>query len=163
MRFVALRSIPLALLATIVPPPVAAAGTSAPEISVEAGHLAARGYDGTAYFLQAMPVRGSKAHKLEYKGATWLFASAEALAKFKADPAAFEPQFGGYCAWAVSQGYIAPGDPEQWKIVDGKLFLNFNARAKELWEANQADAIMRGHANWPAVLTDNQGSGGDMN
>ena len=155
MRFVALRLIPLALLAA-VPAAVPAASSPAPEISVEADHLAARGYDVTAYFLQGKPVRGTKAHQLQYKSATWLFASADALAKFKANPAAYEPQFGGYCAWAVSQGYVAPGDPEQWKIVDGKLYLNFNARAKELWEADQAAAIERGKANWPAVLTKNQ-------
>ena len=127
-----------------------------PEISVEADQLAARGYDVIAYFLQGKPVRGSASHQIQYKGATWHFASADNLARFKADPAAFEPQFGGYCAWAVSQGYIAPGDPQQWKIVDGKLYLNFNARAKEIWEADQAEAIKRGHANWPGVLTKNQ-------
>lgn len=156
MRPMVLRLSLLALLTLPVAAAAPAASNPAPEISVEADHLALRGYDVTAYFLQGKPVRGSKAHQLEHKGATWRFASADALAKFKADPAAFEPQFGGYCAWAVSQGYIAPGDPEQWKIVDGKLYLNFNARAKELWEADQADAINRGHANWPGVLTKNQ-------
>src|SRR5678816_1040570 len=156
MRSVALRLMPLAVFAAVVPETASAVNRPAPQISVEADQLAVRGYDVTAYFLQGQPIRGSKAHQLQYKGATWLFASADALAKFKADPAAFEPQFGGYCAWAVSQGYIAPGDPEQWKIVDGKLYLNFNARAKELWEADQADAIRRGHANWPSVLTKNQ-------
>jgi YHS domain-containing protein len=156
MRFVALRLLPLALLAATVPSATVAAGPAAPEIYVEADNLAARGYDVTAYFLQGKAVRGSNAHQLKYKGATWRFASADTLAKFKGNPAAFEPQFGGYCAWAVSQGYIAPGDPEQWKVVDGKLYLNFNARAKELWEADQADAIRRGHANWPKVLTHNQ-------
>jgi hypothetical protein len=156
MRSTVLRLTLLALLAAPLSVAAPAAGKPAPEISVEADKLAARGYDVTGYFLQGKPVRGSYAHQLQYKGATWLFASADALAKFKADPAAFEPQFGGYCAWAVSQGYVAPGDPEQWKIVDGKLYLNFNARAKELWEADQADAILRGHANWPAVLTRNQ-------
>ena len=156
MRSVAVRLMLLAMLAPAVPATAPAANRPAPEISVEAGQLAARGYDVTAYFLQGKPMRGSKAHQLQYKGATWLFASADALSKFKADPAAFEPQFGGYCAWAVSQGYIAPGDPEQWKIVGGKLYLNFNARAKELWEADQAEAIKRGHANWPSVLTKNQ-------
>jgi hypothetical protein len=155
MRFVALRLIPLALLAAI---PSAVPAAPAPEISVEADQLAARGSDVTAFFLQGKPVRGSKAHRLQYKGATWQFASADALAKFQADPTAFEPQFGGYCAWAVSQGYVAPGDPEQWKIVDGKLYLNFNARAKELWEADQAAAIERGRAYWPRVLTENQDS-----
>jgi YHS domain-containing protein len=143
-------------LAVAIPASTPAFAKASPEVSVEADGLAARGYDVTAYFLKDLPERGSKAHQLQYKGVTWRFASAEALAKFKADPTAFEPQFGGYCAWAVSQGYVAPGDPQQWKIVDGKLYLNFNARAKELWEADQADAILRGHANWPAVLTKNQ-------
>lgn len=143
-------------LAGAMPASTPAFAEPAPEISVEADRLAARGYDVTAYILQGKPVRGSASHQLQYKGATWRFATPENLARFKASPAAFEPQFGGYCAWAVSQGYIAPGDPEQWKIVDAKLYLNFNARAKELWEADQADAIKRGHANWPAVLTKNQ-------
>jgi YHS domain-containing protein len=143
-------------LAAAIPASTPAFAKPAPEVSVETDQLAARGYDVTAYFLQGKPVRGNAAHQLQYKGATWRFASAENLERFKADPAAFEPQFGGYCAWAVSQGYVAPGDPEQWKIVDGKLYLNFNARAKELWEADQADAIKRGHANWPGVLTKNQ-------
>lgn len=143
-------------LAVAIPASTPAFAKPAPEVSVEADGLAARGYDVTAYFTQGRPVRGSATHQLKHKGVTWRFASADALARFKADPAAYEPQFGGYCAWAVSQGYIAPGDPEQWKIVDGKLYLNFNARAKELWEADQADAIKRGNANWPGVLSKNQ-------
>ena len=98
------------------------------------------------------------AHSYDYQGATWRFATAENLAAFKAAPARYAPQFGGYCAWAVSQHYLAPGDPKFWKIVDGKLYLNANARAKELWEADQADAIKRAHANWPAVLSTNQDS-----
>ena len=143
-------------LAIAIPASTPAYAKASPEVSIEADKLAARGYDVTAYFSEGKPVRGNAAHQLQYKGATWRFASADNLARFKADPVAFEPQFGGYCAWAVSQGYVAPGDPEQWKIVDGKLYLNFNARAKELWEADQAEAIIRGHANWPAVLTKNQ-------
>jgi YHS domain-containing protein len=143
-------------LAVAIPASTPAFAKSSPEVSVEADGLAARGYDVTAYFLEGKPILGSAVHQLQHKGVTWRFASSEGLARFKANPAAFEPQFGGYCAWAVSQGYVAPGDPRQWKIVDGKLYLNFNARAKELWEADQADAIARGHSNWPAVLTRNQ-------
>ena len=146
----------LALATVAVPASSPAAANPAPEISYAADKLAAGGYDVTAYFRLGKPMPGSAAHQLQYKGATWRFASAQALAEFQADPAAFAPQFGGYCAWAVSQHYLAPGDPRQWKIVDGKLYLNANARAKELWEADQAEAIVRGHANWPAVLTDNQ-------
>jgi YHS domain-containing protein len=144
------------LLIALAAPTAASAATPAPEISTAADLLGAGGYDVTAYFLQGKPVRGNASHQLEYRGAIWRFASAEALKRFHADPAAFAPQFGGYCAWAVSQHYLAPGDPLQWKIVDGKLYLNANARAKQLWEGDQAEAIVRGHANWPAVLTDNQ-------
>lgn len=145
-------------LAVVAAPATPALAKQAPEISAEVNRLAAGGYDVTAYFSHGKPVRGSAAHQLQFKGATWRFVSAENLARFKAEPAAFAPQFGGYCAWAVSQGYVAPGDPAQWKIVDGKLYLNFNARAKALWEADQADAIRRGHGNWPMVLTKNQDS-----
>ncbi len=145
-----------ALAALAVPATSALAKAPAPQVSYAADKLAAGGYDVTAYFREGKPVRGSALHQFKYKGATWRFASARALASFKAEPSAFAPQFGGYCAWAVSQGYLAPGDPRQWKIVDSKLYLNFNARAKELWEADQTDAIRRGHANWPRVLTDNQ-------
>jgi YHS domain-containing protein len=143
-------------LAAAIPASTPAFAKPAPEVNVEAEGLAARGYDVTAYFTQHKAVRGSAGHQLSYQGATWRFASADGKARFQANPAAYAPQFGGYCAWAVSQGYIASGDPAQWKIVDGKLYLNFNARAKELWEADQAAAIKRGHANWPAVLTNNQ-------
>ena len=150
-----LSAIALALAAPSATPAFA---KPAPEVSAARAGLAAGGYDVTAYFTQGQPVAGSAAHQTRYKGATWRFASAANLERFMADPAAYAPQFGGYCAWAVSQGYIAPGDPKYWKVVGGKLYLNFNARAKELWEADQADAIVRGHANWPAVLTKNQDS-----
>jgi hypothetical protein len=153
------NSVKLALLAlslAAIPSAVPAAARPAPAIYVASDGLAAGGYDVTAYFTDAKPVRGSAEHELMLHGATWRFASAQSKARFQADPAAYAPQFGGYCAWAVSQGYIASGDPEQWKIVDGKLYLNFNARAKELWEADQAEAIKRARANWPNVLTNNQ-------
>jgi hypothetical protein len=139
-----------------IPAAITAATKPAPAVYAASDGFAAGGYDVTAYFTQGKPVRGSTRHELMLEGATWRFASAESKARFQADPGAYAPQFGGYCAWAVSQGYLASGDPRQWKIVDGKLYLNFNARAKELWEADQGDAIKRGHANWPTVLTKNQ-------
>ena len=133
----------------------AIAAIPAPPVSAESG-VAIRGYDPVAFFTLGKPQEGRAEHTILYEGATWRFASAENLATFRSDPARYAPQFGGYCAWAVSRHYLAPGDPQYWKIVGGKLYLNANARAKELWEAEQAEAIERGHANWPAVLTDNQ-------
>ena len=146
----------LAFLAAALFAAPAMAASPAPAVYTAADGLGAKGYDPVAYFTEGKPVKGSASHQLEWGGAKWRFASAAALKAFKADPARFAPQFGGYCAWAVSQHYLAPGDPNHWKVVDGKLYLNANARAKQLWEADQAEAIKRGHGNWPAVLSDNQ-------
>jgi YHS domain-containing protein len=148
----------LAFLAAALFSAPAMAAAPAPAIYTASDGLGARGYDPVAYFTEGRPVKGSALHQLEWGGAKWRFASAQTLKTFTADPARYAPQFGGYCAWAVSQHYLAPGDPNYWKIVDGKLYLNANARAKQLWEADQPEAIKRGHANWPAVLTDNQDS-----
>ena len=140
-----------------------AAGASAlpahaaePAVHVNAQKLAVGGYDPVSYFGPGGPAVGLADHQMQWNGATWRFASAESMAKFAADPAAYAPQFGGYCAWAVSQGYIAPGDPKQWAVVGGKLYLNFNARAKELWDADRPAAIERARGHWPKVLEKNQ-------
>jgi hypothetical protein len=154
MHVVKLALVALSLVS--LPAAVPAANHPAPAVYSASDGLAAGGYDVTAYFTQGKAVRGSAKHELMLQGVTWRFASAESKARFQATPWTYAPQFGGYCAWAVSQGYLASGDPEQWKIVDGKLYLNFNARAKELWEADQQAAIERGHTNWPTVLTHNQ-------
>ena len=88
----------------------------------------------------------------QWQGATWQFASLEHLERFKADPAAFAPAFGGYCAWAVSQGYTASADPRAWRIVDGRLYLNYSLEVQQTWERDVPGNIARGEANWPGVL-----------
>ena len=114
--------------------------------------LAVGGYDPVTYFTQGEPTRGAKAHQTEWKGATWRFSSAENLAAFEASPETYAPQYGGYCAWAVSQGQTAPGSPMHWSIVDDKLYLNNNARVKADWERDIPGFIEAADANWPAVL-----------
>jgi hypothetical protein len=114
--------------------------------------LALDGYDPVAYFKTGSPQKGNPAHALNWKGAAWHFASAENKAAFEASPEAFAPQFGGYCAWAVSQGYTAKGDPSAWRIVDGKLFLNYNASVQRTWEKDIPGHIAKGQKNWPVVL-----------
>ena len=116
-------------------------------------NTAVGGYDTVSYFTgDGTPVKGSDDFKTEYKGATWKFASQENLDKFKANPEKFAPQYGGYCAYAVSQGQTAKGDPLQYKIVDGKLYLNYNASVREKWLEDQDNYIKQADANWPGVL-----------
>ena len=132
-------------------------GMAHPPVSVAADGLALSGHDAVAYFTEGAPRPGLAEHSLQWNGATWRFASAEHMALFQANPQAYAPQFGGYCAWATSQGYIAPGNPEHWRIVEGQLFLNFNGRAQMLWEQDVAGNIAKGRSHWPRVLTQNQG------
>jgi YHS domain-containing protein len=112
---------------------------------------AIKGYDPVAYFTSSKPVEGDSKFTHEWNGATWRFASAENRDKFKSEPEKYAPQFGGYCAWAVSQGYVAPTDPDAWKIVDGKLYLNYSASVQKQWASNQTKFISDGHANWPGI------------
>lgn len=114
--------------------------------------LAVSGYDVVAYFEEGRPVEGSSDFETTYNGATWRFANEANLEAFVADPEAFAPQYGGYCAWAVSQGYTASGDPAYWKIVDGKLYLNYDAGVQATWETDIPGFIEKADANWPAVL-----------
>jgi len=116
-----------------------------------AGH-AIKGYDPVAYFTEGKPVEGKSEFETEWKGATWRFASASNRDLFVSAPDKYAPQYGGYCAYAVAQGTTAKIEPDAWKIVDGKLYLNFDQRIKERWEANQADFIVAADQNWPGVL-----------
>lgn len=113
---------------------------------------AIRGYDPVAYFKLGKPTMGSAEFSTEWQGATYRFANAEHLAAFQADPEAYAPQYGGYCAYAVSQGATAPIDPQAWAIADGKLYLNYSPGVQRRWKMNAAGYIRDADANWPAVL-----------
>jgi YHS domain-containing protein len=110
------------------------------------------GYDPVAYFAEGKPVPGRKETTFAWKGVTWRFVNEKNLAAFKATPEAYAPQYGGYCAWAVSQGYTAKGDPKAWTIVDGKLYLNYSADVKKTWDKDARGNIAKGDKNWPTVL-----------
>jgi len=114
--------------------------------------VAVNGYDVVAYFTEGKPVEGSEDFTVEYNGALWQFASAENREAFAADPAHYAPQYGGYCAWAVSQGYTARTDPEAWSIVDDKLYLNYRPSVQQQWSQDIPGNIAAGDANWPEAL-----------
>lgn len=115
------------------------------------GGAAIRGYDAVAYHTEGRPVRGSAAFTYNWNGATWRFASAANRDRFAADPARYAPAYGGFCAYAVSEGYTAPTDPDAWRIVDGRLFLNYDRAVQRRWEQDIPGRIRRGDANWPRL------------
>ncbi|MEM8582325.1 MAG: YHS domain-containing (seleno)protein [Pseudomonadota bacterium] len=140
-----------AVLASASAPFARIAFAATPEVFTNRGQ-AIRGYDPVAYFTEGKPVRGSDSHTHNWNGAEWRFSSEENRAAFAANPEAYAPQYGGYCAWAVAEGYTASTDPDAWKIVDNKLYLNYSAGVQRRWERDILGNISRGDSNWPAVL-----------
>jgi hypothetical protein len=114
--------------------------------------VGAGGYDPVAYFIEGKAVVGKSDITHQWKGASWRFATTSNRDLFRANPEAYAPQYGGYCAWAVSQGYTAKGDPNYWKIVDGKLYLNYDAGVQKNWEKDISGHIANADRNWPKVL-----------
>ena len=121
------------------------------------GGVAIEGTDPVAYFRDGRPVEGSSDYEHEWMGATWRFVSAANRDAFAADPEKYAPQYGGYCAWAVSQGYTAKIDPEAWKIVDGRLYLNYSKDVQAEWSEDIPGNIGKGDANWPKLRADLEG------
>jgi YHS domain-containing protein len=113
--------------------------------------LALKGYDPVAYFTDGKPIEGSPAINYQWHGATYRFTTAEHRDVFMANPERYAPQFGGYCAFAVSRGTTADGDPFQWAVVDKKLYVNNNAIAAKLWSQDRLGNIKAGSTNWPLI------------
>lgn len=110
--------------------------------------LALKGYDPTAYFIESAPAPGKPEFTTEWNGAKWQFTSAENRAAFVKEPEKYAPQYGGYCAWAVGHGYTADTDPEAWKVVDGKLYLNYNKDVAKKWNEDIPKYVAAGDQNW---------------
>jgi YHS domain-containing protein len=146
---VAALSLALVFTTTIVG---AAAAQQAPVYTGWFGNVAVGGYDPVAYFTQGRPTKGDARHSAKWNGAEFRFASAANLAAFRADPARYAPQYGGYCAWAVAHGYTASGDPRVWKVVGGKLYLNYNTEVGRQWSQDTPRYIAAANRNWPGVL-----------
>lgn len=129
--------------------------SAAPALAIDpvftADGAAIHGYDPVAYFKDNEAVPGKPEFTAEYQGATWRFASAANRDAFVADPAKYAPQYGGYCAYAVSQGSTASTDPDAWTIRDGKLYLNYSKSVRALWALNKSGYIAAADSNWPKL------------
>jgi YHS domain-containing protein len=129
--------------AALADPPVAAVNTE--------NGVAIKGYDPVAYFTTGKPTPGLAQFSTNYKGATYRFVSAENRARFLAAPENFVPQYGGYCAYAISLNQIADIEPDEWAIVNNKLYLNNGFLAQTLWSLDKSGNIVKGDQNWPRI------------
>ena len=122
-------------------------------VNVNNEGVAIDGYDTVSYFTPVGARRGKAEFHTEWAGAVWYFATAENLAAFESDPERYTPQFGGWCAFALSTGHFASDvDPrEAFTLRDDKLYLNWSRRVKRRWLNEVEDNIATADSNWPVV------------
>ncbi len=117
-----------------------------------ADDMAIQGYDTVAYFKSGQAVKGNETFTFQWHDMTWLFSTQENRIAFAAAPEAYAPQYDGYCAWAMSEGRKAKTDPEVWKIVNGKLYLNCSKAAYEKWSKDIPGNIRKADFNWLKIV-----------
>ncbi len=121
-------------------------------LNLDQNGLAIQGYDPVAYFVDRAPTKGNPGIRSTYAGAVYYFASVEHKKLFDAEPAKYIPQFGGWCAYAVSIDTLSPVDPKYWEIVDGRLLLQHNQHAWDLWHRDAGGNLVKADHNWPALI-----------
>ena len=120
----------------------------AKEINVAEGNLAIEGYDSVSYFKEKSPLKGKPEFKHVWKKATYNFSSQENLDSFKESPEKYAPQYGGYCAYAMSLDAVSPVDPKVFQVVEGKLYLQHNKKAQDLWVPEKKENITKADGFW---------------
>ncbi len=119
-------------------------------LTAAGGPLAIHGFDAISYF-DGMPRRGLAQHSSLWNGAVYRFASKDNLKRFEKNPGKYAPQFGGFCAYGVSVGKKFDGDPEVYKIVNGKLYFNLNPQIKQTWEKDVDGNLRKAEKQWTKI------------
>jgi hypothetical protein len=117
-----------------------------------ASGIALDGYDPVAFFTEGKPMHGDPGISAIYKGATYLFATREHKTSFEANPGKYAPQYGGFCAYGVSMGGLAPVDINTWQIRDGKLYLNLNPAILDLFNKDFGSCVAKAEKKWPDLV-----------
>ena len=121
-------------------------------VHVDEHDVILEGHDVVAFFTEGRAVKGSPKYKSAYRSAIYHFTSQSNKQRFDADPERYKPQFGGHCSMAMSMGKLEPADVRTWSIVDGRLVVNRNAKAKAMWSMNPEGNLQKADGNWPKVL-----------
>lgn len=124
-------------------------------LNLDSDGRAIQGYDPVAFFTDAKPVMGSPKTTSTHGGAVYWFANAAHKEMFDANPSKYEPQFGGWCAYAASIDALSPIEPKYWEIVNGRLLLQHNQKAWDLWHQDPANNLVKADKNWPRLVEKN--------
>jgi len=141
-----------AVLALVVLSAVSSFAASKRLLNLDSGGTAIQGYDPVAFFTEHKPVKGVEQFRSEYNSAKYLFASAADKALFDKEPAKYEPQFGGYCAYGASRGKTAPIKIEAWQIVNDRLLMQYDLDVKAEFNKDQQGTLKKADQNWPGLV-----------
>jgi len=117
--------------------------------------VAIKGYDTVAYFQVGKALKGNESFTVQWHNLTWYFQTRDTRDLFETSPEKYAPQYDGYCAWAMTEARKAVTDPEVWKIVNGKLYLNCSMEAYEKWSRDIPGNIKKADANWLKINSGN--------
>ncbi len=121
-------------------------------LNLDKAGLAIQGYDPVAFFTENKPVKGKTEFPARHNGAVYYFASREHRDQFRADPARYEPAFGGYCAYGVSRNKLVEIDVEAFQIVDGKLLLQYSKGVRDDFNKDPKGNLAKATSNWPTLV-----------
>lgn len=130
------------------------AAIAASPVNIDASNVAIHGYDPVAYFTDSAPIKGVAEYSVEHNDATYHFVSAQNKETFAANPEKYTPQYGGYCAYAASNGIKVDIDPEAFDVHEGKLYLNYTKKVQSIWGKNKSEYIAEANENWPKIKFD---------
>lgn len=121
-------------------------------LNLDSSGVAIQGYDPVAFFTDGKPVKGEAKFVSKHDGAVYYFASKEHKNLFNADPAKYEPVFGGYCAYGVSRNRIVDIDVDAFQIVDGKLLMQYSKGVRDDFNKDAKGNLVKADANWPGLV-----------
>jgi YHS domain-containing protein len=124
-------------------------------VNAEADGVVLHGYDPVAYFASNAAVKGNPKYKVAYKGGTYYFVSENHRKLFKKDPAKYAPQYGGYCAMAVSMGQLEDADPKLFTVHRDKLLVQRNEKAHQMFMSNPDMFHEKADQQWPQLVEKN--------
>lgn len=147
-----MKKLLLALIGTMLALPLLAQTATKTLVNVDKTGVAIQGYDPVAFFTDKKPVKGDQKFPLKHDGAVYFFASKEHKDLFKADPAKYTPEFGGYCAYGVSRNKLVEIDVDAFQIVDGKLLLQYSKGVRDDFNEDAKGNLAKANANWTGLV-----------
>ena len=150
-----MKKLILSLVVATLALPLFAQTASKSLLNLDKTGVAIQSYDPVAFFTDHKPMKGDQKFLLKHDGAIYFFASKEHKDLFKADPAKYMPEFGGYCAYGVSRNKLVEIDVNAFQIVDGKLLLQYSKGVRDDFNKDPKGNLAKAAANWVGLLEKN--------